>query len=55
MKYKRTQRGFTLVVDKGSDVKTDDLADCLAGACASANETTRMALPEPVVVYSALM
>lgn len=55
LKYKRTQRGFTLVVDKGSDVKTDDLADCLAGACSSANEGLRMALPEPVVVYSALV
>lgn len=54
LKFKRTQRGFTLVVDKNSDVKTDDLADCLAGACSSANEGLRMSLPEPVVVHSIL-
>lgn len=55
LKYKRTQRGFTLVIDKGSDIKTDDLADCLAGACSTANEGLRMALPEPVVVHSAII
>ena len=55
LKYKRNQRGFTLVIDKGGTVKTDDLADCLAGACSSANEGLRMALPEPVVVHSCIV
>lgn len=51
LNLKQTQRGFTLVPDKNADVKSDDLADCLAGACASANEGVRGGgLPEPVTV-----
>lgn len=50
LKRKQTQRGVAIGPDKGGDVKSDDLADCLAGAVSAANEGLRMALPEPVVV-----
>ena len=55
LNLKQTQRGYTLIPDKNAEVKTDDLADCLAGACASANEGIRMGLPEPVVVRTGWM
>lgn len=55
LNLKQTQRGYTIIPDKNADVKTDDLADCLAGACASANEGIRMGLPEPVVVKTGWM
>lgn len=50
LRLKQTQRGYTILPDKNADVKSDDIADCLAGACVSANEGLRMALPEPVTV-----
>ena len=50
LKKKRIQRGFAILTDKHGDVTTDDLSDCLAGACAAANEGLQPALPEPVVV-----
>ena len=50
LKLKQTQRGYTLMTDRNADVRTDDLADCLAGACSSANEGLTMGLPEPVLV-----
>jgi len=50
LKLKQTQRGFSIMPDKGADVKSDDIADCLAGACSAANEGLRMSLPDPVVV-----
>lgn len=54
LKKKQTQRGYAIVPDKNGDVKTDDLSDSLAGACASACEALRMALPEPVTVYTGM-
>jgi hypothetical protein len=50
LKFKESKRGYTLMTDKHADVKTDDLLDALAGACSSACEGLRMALPEPVTV-----
>jgi hypothetical protein len=50
IKYSETQRGYKIIKDRLGDVKTDDLADSLAGAVASASEGLRMALPEPTVV-----
>jgi hypothetical protein len=52
LKYRPTQRGISLVVDKQGEVQTDDVVDCLAGACAMAGEGLRASLPEPVVVYA---
>lgn len=45
LKFKKTMRGYTIIPDKNADVTTDDLADCLAGACSAANEGIQMALP----------
>lgn len=50
LKKKQIQRGISIIPDKHGDIKTDDLADCLAGACNSANDGLRMGLPEPVTV-----
>ena len=50
LKKKQIQRGISIIPDKNSDIKTDDLADCLAGCCTSANDGLRMSLPEPVSV-----
>jgi hypothetical protein len=50
LKQKQTQRGITIVPDKSGDIKSDDVADCLAGACSAANEGLRMSLPEGCVV-----
>lgn len=45
LKFKQNQRGFSIIPDKKSDIATDDLADCLAGACSAANDGIRMSLP----------
>lgn len=50
LKYRPTMRGISLVTDKHGEVKTDDIVDCLAGACATASEGVRAPLPTPVVV-----
>ena len=50
LKYRPTMRGISLVTDKHGEVKTDDIVDCLAGACATASEGVRAPLPMPVVV-----
>jgi hypothetical protein len=50
LKYRPTMRGVSLMIDKHSDVKTDDLVDALAGAVASASENLRAALPPPTTV-----
>ena len=50
LKQKQNQRGMTITPDKTADVKTDDIADALAGACSSACEALQMGLPEPVCV-----
>jgi hypothetical protein len=50
LNQKQTQYGYSIIPDKNAEVNTDDLADCLAGACVAANEGIRMGLPEPVVV-----
>jgi hypothetical protein len=55
LKQKQNQRGITILPDKHADVPTDDASDCLAGACSSANDGLRMALPEPVLVRSGLI
>lgn len=52
LKQKQNQRGVAIIPDKTADVKSDDLADCLAGACSTACEGLRMSLPEPVVVQT---
>jgi hypothetical protein len=50
LKIKRTKRGYSIMPDKHGDIASDDLSDCLAGACSAANEGLRMALPGPVTV-----
>lgn len=50
IRTKQTQRGQTIVPDKSGEIKTDDVADCLAGAVAAAGEGLRAGLPEPVTV-----
>jgi len=50
LKIKRTKRGYSILPDKHGDIASDDLSDCLAGACSAANEGLRMALPAPVTV-----
>jgi len=50
LKFRRTMRGIGLVVDKHGEVKTDDIVDCLAGACCTASEGLRAPLPQPAVV-----
>ena len=50
LKYKKVQRGITLVVDKNSETSSDDLSDALAGACAAGNETFKQDLPRPQTV-----
>jgi len=50
LKFRRTMRGISLVVDKHGEVKTDDIVDCLAGAACTASEGVRAALPAPTVV-----
>lgn len=52
LKYKKTKRGYTLVTDKHGTIDTDDLIDCLAAACSSANDGISMPLPEPVIAYT---
>lgn len=50
LRYKRIQRGISIIPDKDADVNTDDLSDCLAGACANATNGIQPSLPTPVVV-----
>jgi len=50
LKYRPTIKGIQFVVDKNSEIKTDDVIDCLAGAVAYASENVRMALPQSVLV-----
>lgn len=50
LKFKKTQRGFTIVPDKNGEVGLDDLSDCLAGSCSAANEGLRASLPSPITV-----
>jgi intein/homing endonuclease len=50
LKYKKLKRGISIMADKHGDIGTDDVSDCLAGACSAANEGLRMSLPTPTVV-----
>jgi hypothetical protein len=50
LKFKRISRGVSLLPDKSADVKTDDVIDCLAGACSAVGGGVVVALPEPVTV-----
>ena len=50
LKFKRITRGISLLPDKNADVKTDDVIDCLAGACSSANNAITPCLPMPTTV-----
>jgi len=50
LKYKSLKRGYTLLPDKNGEVGTDDLLDCLSGACYMASEGHRESLPAPVTV-----
>lgn len=52
LKFRKIARGISFVIDKHSDVKSDDLSDAIAGACCSANEGLRMSLPLPVCVQT---
>lgn len=50
LKFKRIARGISILPDKNADVKTDDVIDCLVGACSSANDGIMPSLPEPTTV-----
>ena len=50
LRFKRTQKGIAFVTDRHGEVKTDDCADALAGACAAANDGIKMSLPDTVLV-----
>jgi hypothetical protein len=50
LKFKRIARGISLLPDKNADVKTDDVIDCLVGACSSANDGVMPSLPQPTTV-----
>ena len=50
LRQKQTQRGITIVPYKSGDIKSDDVADCLAGACSAANDGLRAPLVEGGVV-----
>jgi len=50
LKFKRIARGVSILPDKNADVKTDDVIDCLVGACSSANNGIMPSLPEPTTV-----
>jgi hypothetical protein len=50
LKFKRIKRGISLLPDKNADVKTDDVIDCLVGACSSANNGVMPSLPAPTTV-----
>ena len=50
LKFKRIARGISLLPDKNADVKTDDVIDCLVGACSAANNGVMPSLPEPTTV-----
>ena len=50
IKFKRITRGISLLPDKNADVKTDDIVDCLAGACSMATNGIKPSLPMSVTV-----
>jgi len=50
LKYRPTKRGYTLVKDKGGEVETDDIIDCLAGATSAATHVANIPLPRPTTV-----
>jgi hypothetical protein len=52
LKYRPVMRGVSFMPDKSSDVPTDDVVDCLAGAVAMASENITPRLPAPVCVYT---
>ena len=54
LRWRPTQRGYSLVKDKHGPIRTDDCVDCLAGAVAQASENIRAPLPAPVVVYTGI-
>ena len=50
LRYRPTKRGYTLVKEKGGEVETDDIIDCLAGATSAACNVANIPLPRPVTV-----
>jgi hypothetical protein len=50
LRFKRLARGISLIPDKNGDIKTDDVIDCLAGACSNATDGVAPALPTPTTV-----
>lgn len=50
LRYRPTKRGYTLVKDRGGEVQTDDIIDCLAGASSAATNVANVPLPRPVTV-----
>jgi len=51
LKFKPTQRGVSIMADRGADVSTDDIVDCLGGACWMATgREIRASLPQSVLV-----
>jgi hypothetical protein len=51
LKFRTTSKGITIVPDYQAEIDTDDLSDCLAGACWMAVGTQmRNALPTPVTI-----
>jgi hypothetical protein len=52
LKYRPTPRGVSIGADVRGEVKTDDCADCLAGATFLACNNYYRGLPQPVTVYT---
>jgi len=50
LRYRPTKRGYTLVKEKGGEVETDDIIDCLAGATSTATNVANIPLPRPITV-----
>jgi hypothetical protein len=55
LKYRILKRGLSIIPDPEGEAKTDDIVDCLAGACWSASESTLTHLPSPVSVNMGYM
>lgn len=54
LKKRIIKRGISIMPDKGAEVKTDDVVDCLAGAASMASGNVQMPLPTPVVVWTGM-
>lgn len=51
LKFKPTQRGISIMADSSADISTDDLVDCIAGACWMATgRIIKASLPSSIIV-----